>query len=678
MASITKRGRSLVGLALAVAVVACHPTGPGPADQAPGTILTVAGGLGSSSALDIAMRAGDVAVHGGHVYVSGDGVIRQINRATGEQAVIAGTGIPGTDGDGGPATQAHVDPRSMTVDTAGNPLFVDAGTSIRRIDAGTGRVDRLFGAPPGDDSWRARTLAVEPGGAIVYSLGSMVLRWPAPSVQAAIVAGSFQSGYSGDGGPATSAMLSAVTGLAVDPAGNIYLSDSANHRVRRVDTAGIITTVAGDGTPGSGGDGGPATSAQVGGPEGLAFAPDGDLLIAQSGGSRLRRVDADTGVISTVAGIGETGFSGDGGPAVGARLQGAREMSVAADGSLYLADATRVRRIDPGGVIDTVAGNGSTIQAGDGGPALDAQFTARNGVALAPDGHLYFIDHHTVRRVDRDTLTITTVAGTGESGYSGDGGPAVDATLREPRALGFDRHGNLFIADSLNNVVRRVDVETGVITTVAGDGGWWLGPATDGIPATDESLSPPHGVAVADDGTLYLSEYDNSRIRRVDAQTGIITTVPGTDGVAYPTGLALDDAGGLYAVHLHGPGVRRYDLATGAVTHIAGVYGGSDDDGVPATNAWLHDVQHVAVASDGAVLLADAGTHRVRRVDPTTGTITTVAGDGRNGYAGDGGAATAARLASPTGLAVDAHDNLFVSEWLRIRRVADVAPDGTG
>lgn len=680
MVSITKRGRLLLCLAVAMAVVACRPAGPGPADQAPGTIVTVAGGLGGGEALDVAMQAGDVAAHGGHVYVSGRGVIRRINPATGEQAVVAGSGIAATDGDGGPATQAHVDPRSMTIDGAGNLMFVDANRSVRRIDAGTGTIDTLFGAPPDDPSSPLHTLAVEPGGSIVYSLRSMVMRWPASSPQAAIVAGTFQSGYSGDGGPATAAKLSEVNGLAVDPAGNIYLSDTANHRVRRIDTAGIITTVAGDGTAGSGGDGGPATSAQVGGPTGLEFAPDGDLLIATT--TSVRRVDAETGVISTVAGTGERGFSGDGGPAVAARLQTVHEMSAAADGTLYLADATRVRRIDPGGVIETVAGNGSGTHAGDGGPALDAQFSAHSGVAVSPDGDLYFIDfadRYMVRRVDRDTLTVTTVAGAGEPGDRGDGGPAVDATLSEPRDLAFDRHGNLFIAEYLGYSVRRVDADTGVITTVAGDGRWWLGPATDGIPATEESLGPVDGVAVADDGTLYLSDFDNARVRRVDPQTGIITTVPGTDGIGYPAGLALDDAGGLYVAHLYGYGVRRYDLATGAVTLIAGAgYSGSDDDGIPATSARLHDVQHMAIASDGAVLLADAGTHRVRRVDPTTGIITTVAGDGVNGSAGDGGSATAARLASPTGVAIDAHDNLYISEWLRVRRVADVVSDDPG
>jgi hypothetical protein len=310
--------------------------------------------------------------------------------------------------------------------------------------------------------------------------------------------------------------------VAVDAAGNLFIADASNHRVRRVDAAsGIITTVAGGVSlvfPDIG-DGGPATSARLRLLSGVAVDAVGNLFIADRNHQRIRRVDASTGIITTVAGTGFRGFSGDGFPATSASLGDPSGVAVDAFGNLFIADERnhRIRRVDAAsGIITTVAGNGIRGFSGDGGLATSASLRNPFDVALDAAGNLFIADasNHRIRRVDAASGIITTVAGGGFSVFPdiGDGGPATSASLAFPTGVAVDAAGNLFIADNSNQRIRRV-APSGVITTVAGDGSF--GFSGDGGPATQASLAGPRGVAVDSAGSLFIADERNHRIRRV-------------------------------------------------------------------------------------------------------------------------------------------------------------------
>jgi secreted PhoX family phosphatase len=333
------------------------------------------------------------------------------------------------------------------------------------------------------------------------------------------VAGNGVAGFSGDGGPATSASLNFPPGVAVDASGNLFIADQANHRIRQVDgVTGIITTVAGNGVDGFSGDGGPATSASLNFPPGVTVDASGNLFIPDNFNSRIRRVDGVTGIITTVAGNGVAGFSGDGGPATSASLQNPAGVAVDGFGNLFIAcfGNHRIRKVDGvTGIITTVAGNGLREFSGDGGPATSASLSDPFGVVLDASGNLFIADdgNNRIRKVDGVTAIITTVAGNGTPGFSGDGGPATSASLRNPTGVTVDGFGNLFIADYNNHRIRQVDGVTAIITTVAGNG--TPGFSGDGGPATTASLNQPAGVAVDDFGNLFVADAFNHRIRQV-------------------------------------------------------------------------------------------------------------------------------------------------------------------
>ena len=335
-------------------------------------------------------------------------------------------------------------------------------------------------------------------------------------------AGTGVAGFAGDGGSAANAQLNNPHGIVADPAGNLYFADSVNARVRRIDrTTSRITTVAGNGNSGYSGDGGPATSAQLGFPSSLALDAMGNLYICDAGGT-VRKVTASTGIITTVAGGGAS--SAENVPAGQAQLNSPFGLAVATNGDVYVSDSNnqRVRRVDHAtGLIRTIAGTGSFGPPNDGGPATRASLDTPTGLALDSTGDLYIAELFAgrVRRVNLQTGIISTYVGAQSTSALGDGGPATQARLAAPTEITFDSLNNLYIADGSNERVRRVRRATGVITTVAGSGplGTGIGSFSgDGGPATQATINGPSGLAFISGRGLFISDQNSARIRQVD------------------------------------------------------------------------------------------------------------------------------------------------------------------
>lgn len=330
------------------------------------------------------------------------------------------------------------------------------------------------------------------------------------------VAGSGTAGYAGDGGSARSAQLDQPRAAAIDRTGTLFIADTVNHRIRRVEPTGAIRTVAGTGAAGFGGDGGPGEQGSLNWPQGVALSPDDTrLFIADTSNHRIRAVDLASGIITTVAGSGTPGFGGDGGPATAAALSDPKAVAVTPNQELLIADSGngRIRRVDAAGVITTLAGSGVMGGGGDGGPATAAEFDSPRALAVDGAGNVYVADDNNdrIRRIDTVGV-ITTVAGSTVRGDEGDGGAAVAAQLNRPRGIAVDAAGNLFIADSMNHRIRMVGT-SGVIHTLAGIGREGFG--GDGGPAADAKLFSPRGVAVDPAGIVYVADTYNDRIRRI-------------------------------------------------------------------------------------------------------------------------------------------------------------------
>lgn len=360
------------------------------------------------------------------------------------------------------------------------------------------------------------------------------------------VAGTGVFGYNGDGGLATSADINGPEGVAALPGGGFLFVDQQNHRIRKVDTAGIISTVAGNGTLGSGGDGGPATSAQLSNPYGLSLTADGGFLIGDQGNNRVRKVSAG-GIITTVAGTGINGSFGDGGLAVNAQLNRPHGVAETPDGGFLIADYdnSKIRRVSPAGIITTVAGTGNFAFSGDGGPATSADLSTPIYVHPSADGGFLIADflNNRIRKVSAGG-TITTVAGNGGGGFSGDGGPATAAQLSVPRDAIETPGGDLLIADNGNNRIRRVSGAT--ITTIAGNGSTTH--SGDGGPALAAGIGNPNQLALTAAGALYVSERFGSYVRRIEPLPADYRDTVLADGpLAYyrlgnPSGSALTDS----------------------------------------------------------------------------------------------------------------------------------------
>ena len=529
-----------------------------------------------------------------------------------------------------------------------------------------------------------------------------------------------------DGIPATSASIDIPSDVALDQAGNVYLAELRGHRVRKIDAAGAITAIAGTGEWGYSGDGGPAVEARLNHPFAVAADSDGNVYVAEREGHRVRRVDP-SGVITTFAGTGRRGDGGDGGPAILAPIPRPLGLAVDSDGNVYVASDNKVRRIDGDGIITTFAGTGNRGFTGDGGLAIAAWLADPHGLAFDATGNLYVADwdSNRIRRIDT-AGTITTFAGTGELGSSGDGGPATKARLHHPLGVSADSAGNVYVGEDGGGRVRRIDT-TGVITTFAGTGDSGFG--GDGGPATSARVIS-FGVAAGIDGSVYVAEPWNARVRRID-RSGTIMTFAGGDylgtvgglaaeaildsprGVAmYPSGdlvfgewgslwrlnsagevsrlelravvgsprpegiadIAVDSASNLYVAEESRHRVRRIDMG-GMISPFAGTGdAGTSGDGGPAVEARLDRPVGLAVDSVGNVYVADRNGHRVRRID-SAGMISTFAGTGVSGTDGDGGPATEAQLAAPRDVAVDTLGNVYIADrhGRRIRKV-----DGSG
>jgi trimeric autotransporter adhesin len=352
------------------------------------------------------------------------------------------------------------------------------------------------------------------------------------------VAGTDSDGYSGDGGLATSAALEEPYGVAIDASGNIYIADSRNNRIRMVTkSTGIISTVAGIGFYGYSGDGGLATSAALYYPHGVTVDVSGNIYIADTFNHRIRMVTKSTGIISTVAGTGY-GYRGDGGLATSAALKDTRGVAVDASGNIYIADTynNRIRMVTKStGIISTVAGNGFHGYSGDGGLATSVALKYPYGVTVDGSGNIYIADsrNNRIRMVTKSTGIISTVAGDGSNSYSGDGGLATSAKLAYPYGVAIDASGNIYIADTGNHRIRMVTKSTGIISTVAGDGS--DGYRGDGGLATSAGLFHPKDLTIDGSGNIYIADTGNKRIRMVllyvldtafPSPSSIVTAVP--------------------------------------------------------------------------------------------------------------------------------------------------------
>jgi hypothetical protein len=602
------------------------------------------------------------------------------------------------------------------------------------------------------------------------------------------VAGTGTLGDSGNGGLATKATINKPVGVAIDRAGNLYFSEadttagSVASVIRKVTPEGVISTIAGTlAKTGSSGDGGPATAALLSNPYGVEIDRDGNLLIGDITNQVIRKIDLSTGIITTIAGAHASGYSGDGGPATSARLNTAYTATGDGAGNIYIADNKNnvIRKIDTSGMISTFAGTGTAGHTGDGGPAKNATLSGPYSVWADPAGNLYINELGSgasyVRLIDTAGI-IHTLAGIGTAGFTGEGGLGTAAEVNTPHGTVTDGLGNVYVADETNQIIRMIN-PAGNIVTIAGQHGSG-GTTGDGGPALSGKVWYPYGLAIDASNNLYEPDASGNKIRKLSLNTALpatpsdatvtqklfvastaavtpsaatftpsnefsvgtlsgctlgtqlaanapctvpisftpsaaglrsaqlsiidgsgnasligitgmgtapeaafapatISTVAGSGDAGFsntagpassaqvsaPRGGMVDGAGNLYFADSGNNVIRRIDAASGTMATVAGTsHAGFSGDGSLATAAQLNAPAKVVVDAAGDLYIADTGNNAIRYVDAASGNISTIAGTGTSAYTGDGGAATAATLNHPQGLAVDLGGHVYVAD----------------
>lgn len=659
----------------------------------------------------------------GDTYFATDNVVYEMS-PTGALTLVAGSGIWGYSGDGAAATSAEMGwVGGLALDSTGDLYISDSDNCVVRMVAGPNSItntpgdiytvagDGFCGYDPGFDDVATNAELDEPEGLALDGSGNLyiadadnnLIREVSSGTISTVAGTPFSTGYSGDNGPATTALLDYPEGVVVDGNGNIYIADTQNNVIRMVAaatgggyTAGDIYTVAGNYTAGAGysGDGGAATSATLDWPETVAVDSYNNVYIADTDNNAIRELNVSTGIISTVAGTGAEGYTGDGGLATKAELNYPNGVTLDSTGDLFIADSENfvLREVSAATAdISTIAGNGFFSYSGDGGPAALAQLDEPLGMALDSYGNVYIADsdNDVIREINVTTGNISTVAGNGIYGQTGNSGPATSAELAYPVAVAVDNSGDIFIAEFYGADVREVSGVTGLIYDYAGTG--YCDYGGDGSIATVAGLCDPGGLVLDNSGDLYISDTDNERIREVNAATNVITTVAGNgtsgyfgDGglatnawLEWPIGLALDTSGDLFIADSDNNVIREVsqnptdvpDL--GKITTVAG----SEPDGTtvtttpePALDGYLDWAPGVFVDYANNIYIADYDENEVYEVTgssftaPASGSIFTVAGTGIYGNSGDGGLATSAELDEPDDVLGDTFGNLLISD----------------
>lgn len=642
----------------------------------------------------------------GTLYISGsfEGEVWKV--VNGNVVIVAGAGVgPGQysyAGDGGPATEATLfSARKIAFDQNGNFFLPDdRWNRVRKVDqngiitlfAGNGVFPGGICAFDGDGPATQHSLC-QPVSTAVDAQGNVYIADALNNRIRKVDAAGNMTTFAGNGalnvygqcvydgeGPATQHALCSPVDVVFDSHGNLYIADALNNRIRKVDTSGSMTTVAGNGSPGFSGDGGQARVARLNYPGGIAFDVAGNMYIGDSANSRVRKIDTSD-IINTIAGDGNCPFDGDG-PALQHSICSAGSLALDSAGNVYVADGNlRVRMVNPQGNLTTIAGNGTIFDSGNGGPATQQPVYIPYSVATDPAGDVYAMDCYGLRKIDlqgnispltgKETMCLyphvlsglavdgsgntyytasnyvfkknsqgtIAIAGTGVCAYDGDG-PATQHSLCNPEGLVVDSAGNVFIADTDNNLVRKVDT-SGNMTTI---GGYYFNPplgcSFDGDgPATSHKLCFPWGLAMNAAGDIYLSDSGNLRVRVISQANSTIMTIAGS-GMLKQNGQCIFDGDGSALQH-------SLCAPTG-----------------------------VAVLPSGDAFVIDSGNIRVREI--SGGTMTTIAGNGISGFGGDGGPATAALLNNPLGLASDG-SALYIADAYnnRVRRLTAAAATTT-
>jgi sugar lactone lactonase YvrE len=597
--------------------------------------------------------------------------------------------------DGMPAIDANLNlPSEVAFDSSGNyyitaynqnRVFKVSTTGTLSVFAGTGLAgyagDGVVGGAKSALLYGPNGVAVDSAGNVYISdYNNFVIRKVSTANTITTIAGEAgQCNYNGDGSPATTKNLCHPVGLAVDTSNVLYIADAGNCRIRKLNGT-TISTVAGNGTCGYSGDNGSAINAEVNVPGGIGVDTALNLYLYDTNNYAIRKVTKSSGKITTIAGTPQSpGFSGDGGLATSAQINAGQNLIVNAAGTtVTIADQNnlRIRQFTVGGNISTIAGNGSGGFCGDNAPAISACIYFPQGIAVDGTGNNYYIADLDNERVRKFTIggNIVTVAGNGSTSDATivNGIPPTGVVLQYPFAVTADSTGNFFVEDSNNFVSRELVKSTNVVNTFAGTGVY--GYSGDGGPATSAEIAYSYGVAKDSLGNAYIADTYNHIVRKVDT-SGKITTFAGTpqqcaytgDGGAatsaklcYPFGLAIDSSNNVYIADQSNHVVR--EVVAGTINTIAGTNrAGYAGDGGPATSAELYNPEGVAVDKAGNVFIADTTNCRIRRVDAVTKTITTFAGNGYCAFTGDG-IATENGVNSPDGVQVDSNGNVFIAD----------------